>query len=444
MRALIINPPAVCSYFNAGHRLPIFQVGAYLRSQSGISRVDCHDFGGLNATWKNVCDVLLRGYDVIGVFNDYDGIDGLERFVEYARRLLPRARLITFGRGSKQAPEFFQRFDLDAIAASGDYEACVADYVRYLAGGEPPAGVILAGGEGFLPASPGRFLGPEEWVLPDVGEIPYEAYDRLYAEDLDKFCGIPGRRELVVPVARGCPIGCAFCDVPAMQGRRERRLSVERTLAYIVEAYARGPFEYVSFYAPTFTLDKAWVLAFCAAKRAAGLGFPWKCVTTLAHLTGELIAAMGQAGCVRISVGLETLSERAHLALPRIKRESAETLREVAARCREAGIELNCFVILGLPGDTPEDAEYTLRTALECGARVRPTIYTPYQLMRPEMTPAEFRAFNRQLFVDGTVPAADADRYYRLFYANAEDRRTEVMHRIPTRGAAAARLTEAR
>src|SRR5436305_12377107 len=143
---------------------------------------------------------------------------------------------------------------------------------------------------------------------------------------------------------------------------------------------------------------------------------------------------MGQAGCVRIRAGLETLSERARLALPRIKRESAETLRAVAARCGEAGIELNCFTIRGLPGDTPEDAEYKLRTALECGARVRPTIYTPYQLMRPEMTPAEFRAFNRQLFVDGTVPAARDGRFYRLFYFYAEDRLSVVTHRLATPG----------
>ena len=86
-------------------------------------------------------------------------------------------------------------------------------------------------------------------------------------------------RELVVPVARGCPVGCSFCEVPTVFGKRERRLSITSTLTYIRKSFAAAPFDYVSFYAPTFTLDHAWVRALCGELRAAPV--PWKCCTTI-------------------------------------------------------------------------------------------------------------------------------------------------------------------
>jgi histidinol-phosphate/aromatic aminotransferase/cobyric acid decarboxylase-like protein len=416
-------------------------VGAHLRTLPIVTEVDCFDLGALNATWKQVCDVLIRPYDVVAVFNDYDGVDGLERFIDYAKRLQPDAKLITFGRGSKQVPGLFAGLRLDAVAASGDYESCVEDFVRYLAGEGPPAGVSVQVDGAFLPATPGRLIDPEEWALPDVDEIPYAAYDRMYADDLNKFCGIPGRRELVVPVARGCPINCGFCDVPAMQGLRERRLSVDRTITYIRDAYARRPFEYVSFYAPTFTLNKPWVGDLCRALRSLSWEIRWKCVTTMSHLTEDLIMEMGRAGCVRISVGIETIGRVAGQHLPSPKRNPEARLPELAAACRASGIELNAFVILGLPDDTPDDAERTIRLVRRFGARLRPTIFTPYDRMRDDMGTAGFRAYNRQLFVDGTVSPADAMRYYRLCYADDQDRPTSVMDGIPARGSGAADAT---
>jgi len=123
-------------------------------------------------------------------------------------------------------------------------------------------------------------------------------------------------RELSVTVARGCPLGCAFCIIHNYQGRKERRQSVESVLACINQARASYPFDYVSMFAPTFTLQRDWVLDFCAVLERHPQHYRWKACTTLQDLDEELIRRMGSAGCLRLSVGLETLDPGAIGFLP--------------------------------------------------------------------------------------------------------------------------------
>jgi anaerobic magnesium-protoporphyrin IX monomethyl ester cyclase len=308
----------------------------------------------------------------------------------------------------------------------------VAGYLDWLAGGPRPPGVVLRTADGWsAPAERGVFLDPDDWVLPDVGEIPYAAYEAMYHRDQNKFCGIPSRRELVGPAARGCPIGCHFCEVPGLYGAAERRLGVDRVISYIEESFTRQPFEYVAFYAPTFTLDRGWTVRLCQALDSLGSPFPWKCATTMHHLDEELITLMARSGCVRVSVGLETLDEATHPSLPRIKRIHEERLDQLAGWCRDNGIELNCFVIAGLPGTTPAGVHRTVEAVRAHGARVRPTMYNPLHDMRPDMSEAQLAKFNRQLLVSEVERTEAADLYDVIF--GVEPKPTTVMERIPMR-----------
>jgi anaerobic magnesium-protoporphyrin IX monomethyl ester cyclase len=432
VNVLVLWPPHVPSYFNAGHHLPSFTVGAYLRTLPEVREVRVIDAGALNCTWKELADVIFQGqFDVIAVQNEFDTMDGLERLFAYVSRLAPGSKLVSFGRLSNLIPEHFQRYPLHGIVHTGDYEAGVAAFVRSLMSApEPIPGVWIAQDGVWLPPSaPGAFLDPAEWILPDFREIPYEAYDRMYSRDENKFCGIPQRRELVVPVARGCPIGCSFCEVPGLQGRRERRLSVERTLGYIESAFAESRFEYVAFYAPTFTLNRRWVSELCDEVIRRGSVWPWKCATTLAHLDADLVMRMGRAGCVRVSVGLETLDRGGYDALPPAKRTDYERFDQIAEWCSLAGVELNCFVVLGLPGTSPQGAQATADHVRARGARLRPTIYAPIDRLRPTMAAAEVDAFNRHFLADAWSQD-EAQRLYRLMFGH-EPRPTRVMDRIP-------------
>ncbi|MBF0109951.1 MAG: radical SAM protein [Magnetococcales bacterium] len=436
MNILCLIPPYIPSYFNAGHHLSVFMIGAYLRARSRDTQVTCLDGAALNMTWRALGEILIQGFDLVVLINDFDATDTFERTIAYIRALSPQARILTAGRLSCRLPDLFFTLDLDAVHGSGDPEAAVASYLDHLATSEKKpyvAGVAVRRDDGsFSQAGKSTPLPPEAWILPEVDEIPHEAYSRLYLDDHHKFCGIPERLELVVPVARGCPVGCAFCDVPPLQGTTERRLDVERTLDYIRSSFRKKPFEYVSFYAPTFTLKAQWVRDLCQEMIALGSPWPWKCVTVPHLLDRELVALMGQAGCVRLSVGIETLDSVPMQGLPRLKHTYRDQFDSLAYWCRSAGIELNCFIILGLPGDTLAGVRATVEAVSAAGARLRTSIHTPYQLLAPGMDHRTIARFNRHLFVSDHPDLQERHAYYRMFFER-DSKPTAVMEMIPQR-----------
>jgi len=417
LRVLVLRAPEVPTYFNAGHHLPVFTVAAYLRRQPGIARVDALDAAALNTTWRELSDLLWeRPYDVIACMDDLGEVTALPELIAWARALRPSARLVTFGRLSARLPAFFERYDLDGVVQDGDYEAGLLAFARWLDDpARPRPGVaVRSDGRWLPPTGPGVLLPVEEWALPDVGEIPYDAYDRVYARDESMFCGLPGRRELVVPVARGCPVRCDFCEVWRREGLRERRLPVERVVEYVRDSYRRARFDYVAMYAPTFTLRRRWVLDLCGALDDLG-GVAWKCTTTIEHLDEPLLERMAASGCTRVSVGVETLEGPAQALLPPAKWCTAERFDAIAGACRRLGIELNCFVILGMPEATVAGTLATADRIRAAGARLRPVFYAPYNEMRSDMDEREIARYNRQVAPDGLDPAGAAS-LYRLIH----------------------------
>jgi anaerobic magnesium-protoporphyrin IX monomethyl ester cyclase len=428
MNILCIIPPHIPSYFNAGHHLPLYYVATYLRKNIPDVKVTCIDAAALNYTWKEICDALVQPVDLIVLMNEFDGVDTFPRFMNYKKTFCPSAKVITFGRLSKQIPRFFLQFGIDAIHSKGDYETGIASYVNFLKNSQNGlSGVMLQNGE---PANAGIYLESDDWVLPDVNEIPYASYNFMYRNDLNKFCGIPQRQELVVPLGRGCPFMCDFCDVWTMQGKVERRLSVDRTVNYIVDAFEKQPFEYVSFYCPTFTLHHKWVMDFCQQMSQKKERYPWKCITVLKCLNRELVQAMSASGCVRISLGIESFTRSVAMGLPKCKQDILGPFEEIVKICNEFNVELNCFIMLGMPGDTPDDVEFTLKTCLEHGARIRPTIYTPFPNLRDTMTLEQVAEFNRQYFPQDYLPREIAHQYYKLFYDFKGDHPTRVTRNI--------------
>ena len=121
-RILVIRPPQVLSYFNAGHHLALDQVAGDLQRTCPSSAVTVLDASVVQRTWRDIAeDLFTSEYQYIAVMNDLDGIDGIARSV-LRREHCPDARTVTFGRLSGMQPGFFERYPFDAVVTSGDYE----------------------------------------------------------------------------------------------------------------------------------------------------------------------------------------------------------------------------------------------------------------------------------------------------------------------------------
>lgn len=401
MKVLIMTMPHIPSYFNAAYNMSIFQVSSYLRKNTVKNEIIAKDISALNFTWKKIASLLKSNeFDLIALMNDYDSIDNLERLMFYISELSPNSALMTFGRLSMQIPDFFRKYKFDFIAYEGDYELNILSVINYLENRDIPKGCYYLESDKYLKGAEITPLSPEEFEFPDISEVPYNDYYKLYKDDSLRYCGIPNRNELVIHASRGCPIGCEFCDVQLLNGKKDRRVSVKRIIEYIKEN--KREFDYISFFSSIFTLNSKWLYDFCNSMINEGINMPWKCVTTIQNLDINDLGLMKESGCFRIGLGIESLEKNISELLPIEKSFQLSRLESIFSECNKFNIEINAFIMLGLKDETIEGIEETIKFIEDRGGRVRPSLYTPYHKLNNTMSNVEVSQFNRQLFPEYT------------------------------------------
>jgi anaerobic magnesium-protoporphyrin IX monomethyl ester cyclase len=169
--------------------------------------------------------------------------------------------------------------------------------------------------------------------------------------------------------SRGCPWACTFCGAETTWGRGFRAQSTDYVLDAIESALSRLPVKMIQIKDDTFTTNKKRVLELCRKIRERKLSFFWSCDTRVDVLNDELLREMRLAGCQRLSLGVESGSQR---ILDAINKKI--TVDEIAASTETAkkyGIHVRYYMMLGNRGETAE----SFRETLDFLARAKPHSY---------------------------------------------------------------------
>ena len=161
---------------------------------------------------------------------------------------------------------------------------------------------------------------------------------------------------------RGCPALCTFCLWPqTFDGHPWRQRSAGDVADEVKQALQLFPnIEEIFFDDDTFTIRKSRVLELC--EKFKPLNFTWSC-TSRVHVDLETLTAMRAAGCRLFIVGFESGDAQ---ILKNIKKGATpEQGREFMKNCKKAGIVVHGDYIIGLPGETPETIEKTVKYAQE-------------------------------------------------------------------------------
>ena len=201
-------------------------------------------------------------------------------------------------------------------------------------------------------------VSPDRPFIRHLDDLPMPRHDLL---PLEKYRAplVRGAYAFVV-TSRGCPGGCRFCIKHVSYGSSVRFRSPENIVAeleFLNELGVRN----IHMYADLFTVSREQVMGLCELILQRGLQIRWTCNSRVDFVDPEMLRMMGKAGCWMISWGIESGSEeilrRAHKGI------SLDQVEQALRWAHEAGIRNWGYFIIGLPGETEETVQETIRFA---------------------------------------------------------------------------------
>ncbi len=163
--------------------------------------------------------------------------------------------------------------------------------------------------------------------------------------------------------SRGCPWNCVFCGSPAFWKRRVRFHSPEYFVEQLERLHRQGVnFFYVSD--DTFTLRKDRVIKICEEILKRKLPITWQAISRVDAIDEEIIYWMRRAGCLQISFGVESGSEKIRNKVLN-KKISTEDIKRAFALCRRYGIVPRAYFIYGCPGESKKTIEASVKLIKE-------------------------------------------------------------------------------
>ncbi|HUC66036.1 MAG TPA: hopanoid biosynthesis associated radical SAM protein HpnJ [Stellaceae bacterium] len=218
---------------------------------------------------------------------------------------------------------------------------------------------------------------PERAILEDMDQLPFVT--EVYKRDLDienYFIGYLKHPYVSLYTGRGCKSRCTFCLWPQTVGGHRYRV---RSVDHVVEEIrlAKHYFPQVKeffFDDDTFTdnLPRAEAIA-----RALGkLGVTWSC-NAKANVPRDTLKVLRDNGLRLLLVGYESGNQK---ILHNIKKGMlVDVARRFTKDCHELGVTIHGTFILGLPGETKETIEETIRFANEINPHtIQVSLAAPY------------------------------------------------------------------
>jgi hopanoid biosynthesis associated radical SAM protein HpnJ len=204
---------------------------------------------------------------------------------------------------------------------------------------------------------------PDREVLEDMDRLAFVT--PVYKRDLtveNYFIGYLKHPYLSLYTGRGCKSRCTFCLWPQTVGGHRYRT---RSVGHVIEeiAWAKSAFPQVKeffFDDDTFTDDAPRAEAI--ARELGKLGVTWSC-NAKANVPASTLKILKDGGLRLLLVGYESGNQQ---ILHNIKKGMrVDVARRFTRDCRDLGITIHGTFIMGLPGETKETIEETIRFAIE-------------------------------------------------------------------------------
>jgi anaerobic magnesium-protoporphyrin IX monomethyl ester cyclase len=367
-RVLLIVPPSTAEEHvgrlsGASGELPMLGLGfiaAALRDQGHDVRIIDYEVNGWSMS-RVADDVRAFRPDLVGMTAYITNMRRCGTVAAIVKKVDPRCTVILGGPQVTIFPdEAFVCPDVDMIALS-EGEIIIRNVMNALGSEEK---LTHVNGIWYRSSSGEIVKNPREDLVDNLDIFPEPALDLFEMHKYFPPVYIRGKRVAHLLTSRGCPFQCTFCETKLTFGRSFRYHSTERVIREL-GALVEAGYDSFQFYDDIFTANKPRVEELCRAIIAKGWKIQWMCYTRTNTVSPQILKLMRQAGCYMISYGVESADNE---LLDIIKKNvSAEAQIKGIQMTKAAGIQVTATFMLGLPTETREQSEATLRFALENG-----------------------------------------------------------------------------
>ncbi|MFT7625583.1 MAG: anaerobic magnesium-protoporphyrin IX monomethyl ester cyclase [Myxococcota bacterium] len=382
MKALIVNPYTDTDrtagrfdkFLEAMPPISIAYVAAALE-QAGID-VACYDdfvMGGRLTDFEEA--VRREKPDIIGFSNVTPTAPGVTRLSQFCRQKFPDIKLMQGGVHST----LFDRMLL---------EGGETDYVIHNEGEVTTVKLIecLASGGNIEDVDGISFLADGKYtrnkprpMIEDLDTIPFPAWHLLPWQRyrLFNFARVADPATLVLG-SRGCPYRCNFCSLTVM-GHTRRKRSIGNLVDECEYMYDRYGMKQMAYVDPIFPISRKEAVAFRdeVVKRGLQKKQVWTTETRVDLMDRETVEAMWESGCKRVMFGFETGDQETLKAI-RKDFELAQAY-EAVRLCKQVGMQVIGFFIIGSPGETERSINMTIDFSCDLGIEfAKYTCFVPY------------------------------------------------------------------
>ena len=217
----------------------------------------------------------------------------------------------------------------------------------------------------------------ERAILEDMDQLPFVT--EVYKRDLkieDYFIGYLKHPYVSIYTGRGCKSRCTFCLWPqTVGGHRYRVRSPEHVAEEIRLAKHYFP-QVKEFFFDDDTFTDNLPRAEAIAKELGKMGVTWSC-NAKANVPRETLKVLRDNGLRLLLVGYESGNQQ---ILHNIKKGMLiDVAKKFTKDCHELGIKIHGTFILGLPGETRDTIQETIKFATEINPHtIQVSLAAPY------------------------------------------------------------------
>lgn len=226
----------------------------------------------------------------------------------------------------------------------------------------------LYGIEGVVYRENGKIIkNPPRELIKNLDDLPFPA--RHLTKQEKYLWSVP--KKGVQPITgiitvRGCPFQCIFCSARVIFGTKVRYRSANSVIKELKQVKEQFGIDHFDFYDDTLGLDRKRTFELCNKMIKENLDITWEGNSRVDVIDSELIAKMHEAGLTRLSFGVESGNQNILDAAK--KGTDLDLIKRAYELVDSFGIETRMSIILGLPFETKETIEKTIKfmRSLKC------------------------------------------------------------------------------